>query len=60
MFQFIKKCFFVVSTFLTSVNSLNCISMTNKECKVRPEIVNVNSNEPVFYPFSIKTRTVKN
>ena len=29
--------------------------MTNKECKVRPEIVNVNSNEPVFYPFNIKT-----
>ena len=29
--------------------------MTNKECKVGPEIVNVNSNEPVFYPFSIKT-----
>ena len=60
MFQFIKKYFFVVSTFLTSVNSLNCISMTNKECKVRPEIVNVSSNEHVFYPFSIKTRTVNN
>ena len=60
MFQFIKKYFFVVSTFLTSVNSLNCISMTNKECKVRPEIVNVNSNEHVFYPFSFKTRTVNN
>ena len=29
--------------------------MKNQECKVRPEIVNVNSNEPVFYPFSIKT-----
>ena len=29
--------------------------MTNQECKVRTEIVNVNSNEPVFYPFSIKT-----
>ena len=29
--------------------------MTNKECRVRPEIVNVNSDEPVFYPFSIKT-----
>ena len=29
--------------------------MTNKECKVRPEIINVNSDEPVFYPFSIKT-----
>ena len=30
--------------------------MKNQECKVRPEIINVNSNEPVFYPFSIKTR----
>ena len=47
--------FFVVSTFLTRVNSLSCISMANKEWKVRPEIVNVNNNEPVFYPFSIKT-----
>ena len=25
-----------------------------KKCKVGPEIVNVNSNEPLFYPFSIK------
>ena len=23
--------------------------------KVRPEIVNVNSNEPIFYPFSIRS-----
>ena len=29
--------------------------MNNKECKVRPEIINVKSDEPVFYPFSIKT-----
>ena len=29
--------------------------MNNQACKVRPEIINVNSNEPVFYPFSIKT-----
>ena len=28
--------------------------MNNQALKVRPEIVNVNSNEPVFYPFSIK------
>ena len=28
--------------------------MKNRECKVRPKIINVNSNEPVFYPFSIK------
>ena len=29
--------------------------MSNKECKVRPEIVYVNSNELVFHPFGIKT-----
>ena len=29
--------------------------MTNKECKVRPKIVNVKSDEPVFFPLSIKT-----
>ena len=28
--------------------------MKNQECKVRPAIINVNGNEPVFYPFSIK------
>ena len=45
---------------LPSVNSLSttplkCISMNNQECKVRPKIVNVNRDEPVFCPFSIKT-----
>ena len=29
--------------------------MNNQECKVRPQIVNVNSDEPMFLPFSIKT-----
>ena len=28
--------------------------MNNQECKRRPEIINVNSDEPVFYPFNIK------
>ena len=40
---------------LSSVNTLECVSINNQECKVRPEIVNVNSNEPIFYPFSIRT-----
>ena len=38
-----------------SVNSLEWVSTSNQECKVRPEIVNVNSNDPAFFPFSIKT-----
>ena len=40
---------------LSGVNPLEYVSMSNQKCKVRPEIVNVNSNEPVFYPFNIKT-----
>ena len=33
---------------------MSCISLNNQEGKGRPEIINVNSDEPVFYPFSIK------
>ena len=29
--------------------------MTNQGCKVKPQIVNVSSDEPIFYPFNIKT-----
>ena len=35
--------------------SLSCISINNQECKARPEIININSNNPIFYHFSIKT-----
>ena len=28
--------------------------MSNQECKVRPELININSNEPLFYPYSVK------
>ena len=56
MFGFIKKAIFtgltILST-LTSVDSLSatpfkCVSMSDEECRVRPEIVNVNSDEPAF------------
>ena len=30
--------------------------MNNQECKVRPQIVNVNVDDPVFFPFSTKAR----
>ena len=58
MFVFIKTIFLTALAFLSSLVRtipLSCISMNNQVCKVRPEIINVNSNEPVFYPFSIKT-----
>ena len=59
MFGFVKQVIVSIMMLfgcnLSSVNPLECVSMNNQECKVRPEIVNVNSNEPLFYPFSIKT-----
>ena len=57
MFGFVKKVFFTGLTILlsfTSVNLLICISMNNPECKTRPQVVNVNGDQPVFFPFSIK------
>ena len=58
MLGFIKRSFFTGLTFLsnlTSVNSLSCISMNNQECNVRPQIVNVNRDDPVFFSSNIKT-----
>ena len=60
MFGIVKKTFSAGLTILPSimsVNSLSCISMNNQESKIRQEIVNVNSDEPVFFLFSIKTST---
>ena len=60
IFRFAKKVFFIgltISSNLTKVSSLNCISMKNQECKRRPEIISINSNNPIFYPFSIKINT---
>ena len=58
MFGFVKKVFLVTMKFFgfspSNVNFLECVSMKNEECKIRPEIINVNTNEPLFYPFRIK------
>ena len=60
MFGFIEKSVFKAMTFFSfnvlSVNSLECVSMNNQECKVREKVINVNTNKPVFYPFSVKVK----
>ena len=50
MFAFVKVLFVGLRILpsLTSVDSLSCISMNNQECKTRPQVVNVNGDEPVF------------
>ena len=58
IFRFVKKIFFIGVTILSNFRnascSLNCISVKNQECKTRPQVINVNSNNPMFYPFCIK------
>ena len=60
---FIIKCFFTAITFLSysvlSVNFLECVSMNNQECKIRSETISVNTNEPMFYPYSITINKCK-
>ena len=31
-----------------------CVSMKNQECKVRPQIVNVNGDDPCFFIIVLK------
>ena len=58
MFGFIRKVFIAAVAFLISnvlsINFLDCISMNNQECKARSKIIDINNNEPVLYPYSIK------
>ena len=56
MFEFIKQIF--VSTMMSfsciGLNAITkCVSMNNQEWKERPEIININNNEPILYPDSI-------
>ena len=56
VFSFVKKVFVLGLTVLPNsiTGALSCVLMNNQECKVRPKIVDINSNSPMFYPFSIK------
>ena len=57
IFKFVKKVFFIGLSILsnfTNVSLLNaiplsCISMKNQECKTRPQVINVNGDESVFF-----------
>ena len=55
IFRLVKKVFFLGLTILSNfTNALDCVLIKNRECKVRPEIISINSNNPMFYPFSVK------
>ena len=54
MFRFIKKINKFVAMSFFSCNALACVLMNDQECKIRPEIININSNKPLFYPYGVK------
>ena len=59
MFGFIKNVFFTAISFLINWNALNanalaCVSMNNQECKVRSGVIDIDSNKPSFYSYSIE------
>ena len=39
---------------MLATNGLECMSVINQKCMSRPKIINLNKDEPVFYPLSIK------
>ena len=51
MLRLIKKCFFTAVTCFNS-NTLKYISVSNKECKIRPVLININSDQSSFYSYS--------
>ena len=55
IFSFVKKVFFLGLTVISSITgALECISIKNQQCKVRPKIVDASSNNPIFCPFRVK------
>ena len=57
IFGFVIKMFFVGLTILSvfaRTNSLSCISMSNQGCKTRPQVINVNGDEPVYFHVVLK------
>ena len=58
MFGFIKNVFLVAMTFFSynvlNVNTLECVSINNQECKIRTKIIDINNNEPSFILLLLK------
>ena len=64
MFGFIKKMFIGLSSVCTmghfcesltfnSKAAIKCVSLSNNPCQARPTLVNINSDETLFYPFTV-------
>ena len=52
--------FIVVTAFIrfSIINPLKCVWISNQECKVRPVIMNISSDDLSFKPYTILVNTV--
>ena len=48
MFGFIRKIFFTIMSFFSCV-ALKCVSMNNREFKIRAKIIDTNNNELIYF-----------
>ena len=39
---------------MLKVKYLECMSVVNQKCMPRPKILDINPNEPMYYPYSVK------
>ena len=60
VFGFIKKIFMTAIAFIglngynaISLNEMKCVLMNSQECKVKLAMININTNESLFYPYSV-------
>ena len=52
IFRFVKKVFLLGLTILSNfTNALRCISIKNQQCKTRPQVIDIISNNPKVYLF---------
>ena len=51
VFSFVTKVFLLGLTVLSNsiTGALNCVSINNRKCKVRPKIADINSNSPMSH-----------
>ena len=50
MFRFIKKIFIRILSFGGSL-AMECVSISFEPCQPKHSIIDINSNEPIYYPF---------
>ena len=45
---------FVAAMTFFSCTALECVSINNRDCKIRSLMIIINSDNPLFYPHSIQ------